>query len=276
MTTLTPVENRFTAWMENPNDPTINNKIHAADGAKEYGYRAALVGGVTVYGWCVPTLIESLGEDWLDRGWAEVHFRRPTYPGDEMTVRATPLDGTVELSVDNQSGDRCISGSIGVGDAPWLAMFQLSQRPVDPLPEVRPQLTLESAPIAKDILTRSFFVSEDEARQYANEKMRSTDARFNGSHPLVHPSFLALQMITHLNYCYDYGKPSIHASSHIQHLARIESGQEITLTGHFVDAYERRGHHYAVFDGNFLGGDGREFARIRHTNIFKVARREPA
>ncbi|MEO9256657.1 MAG: hypothetical protein ABI305_14060 [Tepidiformaceae bacterium] len=80
-----------------------------------------------------------------------------------------------------------------------------------------------------------------------------------------------------LAYSYDYGRPSIHASSHIQNFARIPAGQELALTGHFVAAYEQRGHHYAVFDGSVRSvADGREFARLRHTNIFQVAHRENA
>jgi hypothetical protein len=271
----TVVENRFTAWMDNPNDPTINNKIHAADGAKEYGYRAALVGGVTVYGWCVPTILEALGESWLDRGWVEVNFRRPTYPGDEMTISAAHNDDAWVLTAKNQAGEPCITGSAGLGDAPWLGMLELSQRLApDPEPNPRPQLTLENAPIGKDILTRRFAVSVDDAHAYARNKMRSHDPLWRGEQPFVHPSMFALQMITHLNYCYEYGRPSIHASSHIQHLARARAGQEFTLTGHFIDAYERRGHHYAVFDGDFIAEDGTEVARIRHTNIIKVAKRE--
>lgn len=275
--TASPVVNHFTAWMENPNDPTLQNKIHAADGAKQYGFQAALVGGVTVYGWMVPTILEAAGESWLDHGWTELHFRRPTYPGDQMTVTATPIAEGWELSADKQTGETCIRGSAGLGDAPWLGMLERSSHlEADPPLEQKEWLTLENAPIGQDIRTMPLLISKEEAREIAKKQLRDTNPLFNGDSPLIHPYSLARNMISLVAYSYDYGRPSIHASSHIQHLARVHAGEQLALTGRFINAYERNGHHYAVVDGVYLDGVGREVARIRHTNIFKVAKRESA
>jgi hypothetical protein len=62
-------------------------------------------------------------------------------------------------------------------------------------------------------------------------------------------------------------------STHIQHFGRVEAGQELRLTGHFVNAYEQKGHHYSVFDGTIIDAANKELARIRHTNIIKVAKK---
>lgn len=80
--------------------------------------------------------------------------------------------------------------------------------------------------------------------------MRTADPLFTGDTPVIHPFFLVRNMMTLLAYSYDYGRPSIHAGSHIQNFARIPAGEELALTGHFAAAYEQRGHHYAVFDGS--------------------------
>lgn len=271
----TPIENRFTAWMENPNDPTLPNQIHAADGARQYGFRAALVGGVTIYGWCIPTLLQAVGDTWLDNGWAEVHFRRPTYPGDEVTVRATPGEGDWELLAQNQAGESCVRGSFGLGEAPWLGMLERSQRlQADPIQEGREWLTLQNAPIGSDICTMPLQITLDDARDIVENRLRDTNPLFNGDRPLVHPFSIARNMISLLAYSYDYGKPSIHVSSHIQNLGRIQVGEQLVITGRLVDAYERNGHHYAVTDGAFINEAGREVARVRHTNIIQVAKRE--
>ena len=50
-------ERRITAFMEDPDAPRPENPIHSTSGGTEYGYRAALVGGVTVYGWTAPAII---------------------------------------------------------------------------------------------------------------------------------------------------------------------------------------------------------------------------
>ncbi len=271
------VENKFIAWMENPNDPTLRNAIHAADGARQYGFQAALVGGVTVYGWCVPTLMEAAGEAWLDEGWAEVYFRRPTYPNDEMTIHAERNDDNWTFNAQKQTGETCIRGEFGLGKAPWLdTLTRSSHLEADPEPEKKEWLTLENAPVGKDILTLPVNISVEEAHEIARDKLRTTDPLFTGDQPLIHPMTIARQMMTLLNYSYDYGRPSIHVSTHVQHLGRVPAGQELRLTGHFVNAYEQKGHHYSVFDGTLIDKDDKELARIRHTNIIKVAKRENA
>jgi hypothetical protein len=268
------VENKFTAWMENPNDPTLRNAIHAADGARQYGFQAALVGGVTVYGWCVPTLLEAAGESWLDEGWAEVHFRRPTYPGDEMTIRAEASDDAWSFTAQKQDGETCIRGQFGRGLAPWLdTLTRSAHLEADPDLAEREWLTLENAPVGKDLRTLPINISADEARETAKDKLRETNPLFLGERPLIHPGTIARQMMTLLSYSFDYGRPSIHVSTHIQHFGRVEAGQELRLTGHFVNAYEQKGHHYSVFDGTLIDAANKELARIRHTNIIKVAKK---
>ena len=91
MTTGT-VEGEFIATMDDPDDPEMfeRNRIHTNAGAQEYGFQGAFVGGVTLYAWCVPTVIEALGEEWLDHGWVNIRFRRPTYPGARIRVRVRP------------------------------------------------------------------------------------------------------------------------------------------------------------------------------------------
>ena len=75
-----------------------------------------------------------------------------------------------------------------------------------------------------------------------------------------------------MHHSFDYA-PAIHAKSHIQHLARAEAGQALTVSTRCIDAYERKGHHYIVADGLISAEDGSHVARVRHTTIFNVAKR---
>src|SRR5690606_18915927 len=52
---------QFTAIMKDQNDPEMmkRNKIHTADGGSAYGFQGALIGGVTIYGWCIPAILEA-------------------------------------------------------------------------------------------------------------------------------------------------------------------------------------------------------------------------
>ena len=76
-------ELRIKAFMEDPDAPHSDNPIHSTEGGLAYGYRAALIGGVDVYGWGTRLIRQVIGDEWLENGWVEVNFRRPTYPGEK-------------------------------------------------------------------------------------------------------------------------------------------------------------------------------------------------
>ena len=264
----------ITAFLDGPDSPDISNPIHSTAVATEYGFKAALVGGVTVYGWCTPPIIESLGERWLDDGWADVSFRRPVYPGDVMTVTISPTsaDGA-GLLMTNDRGERCLVGEVGVGTGPWSSAFMRSAWTVaEPRPVAVPYLTLDDAPVGQDLRPMPVPFSREQAIAYATDLQRDTHGRWGGERPRLHPGWLAARMTPMIHHSYDYA-PAIHTHSRVQHLAPGYAGQTVTVTGHFVRAYEEKGHHYAVVDGSILVEDGTEIARIRHTTIFRPAKR---
>lgn len=270
-------ENVITAFLDGPDNPNIPNAIHSTEGAKDYGYQAALVGGVTVWGWATPTILEALGERWLQDGWAKIRFRRPTYPGDELTVRVEQNDqGSWDFRMTKPDGENALAGEVGLGKAEWFEELAQSECTVaEERPAQLPQMTLELAESAGDIRPMATEISVEEALEYALEKQRMQLPLFVSDHPRVHPGWVAGRPIRLLHHTFDYG-PAIHAGSHIQHLAPFEAGQMITQTARIVDAYERKGHHYAVVDCTLLGEDGTELVRLRHTTIFQVAKRENA
>ncbi len=265
------VQHQITAFMENP-DEIKPNPIHSTSVAQDYGFRGALIGGATAYGWAVRTIVEALGMDWLDHGWAELKFIRPMYPGDELVVTVTDNG---ELSV-THDGAMCLKGIVGLADAPWKAEFSV---PAQTTPQAQvsslPQLTLENAPVGCDLAARPVPWSVAEAEQFAHEKQQETLPCFYGPDARVHPAWIAAQPIHWLHHSYDYG-PSIHAGSRIQHCVKANAGQSFTVAGCCIDAYERKGHHYIVNDTVLLGETGALLSQVRHTSVFRVAKRNEA
>ncbi len=96
----TVIENSVVAYLDNDDSPDISNPIHSTEVAKSYGFTGPLVGGVTVWGWATDTILEALGEDWLQEGWAEYSFRQPVYPGDTLLIRAA-----LDAGADSESRD---------------------------------------------------------------------------------------------------------------------------------------------------------------------------
>ncbi|MCZ6871605.1 MAG: MaoC/PaaZ C-terminal domain-containing protein [Gammaproteobacteria bacterium] len=262
-------QQRMTAFMDNPDAPRPGNPIHSTGGAKAYGYEGALVGGASVYGWAVRTIVEALGEVWLDEGWAEVQFRRPVYPGDELDISVAD-DGVFNIAKGDQV---CIRGEVGLGEANWLVDLAMPTRlKPDPRADELPALTMENAPVDRDLKARAVPTPVDEIVAFAREKEGETLEYFLSQRPRLHPGWIASQLTHLLHHSYDYG-PAIHAASHMQHLRPAYAGQTLTVAGHCVEVYERKGHHYIVNDGAILGEEGEILVRIRHTAIFRVAKR---
>ncbi|MCX7619008.1 MaoC family dehydratase [Tepidiforma sp.] len=126
---------RLTAFLDGEDRPDIPNPIHSTSVARAHGFAGPLVGGVTVYGWLVPSILDLLGEGWLSSGWADVRFRRPVYPGDGLeAVAEGPPGGPVALRMAKADGAAAIEGEAGLGGAPWLAELAL---PADRQPSRR-------------------------------------------------------------------------------------------------------------------------------------------
>jgi acyl dehydratase len=262
-------EHAITAFMEDPDAPRPSNPIHSTGGAKAYGYQGALVGGATVYGWGVRTIVEALGEGWLDEGWAELQFRRPVYPGDELAVNVAE-DGAFQIV---KGSDVCIRGAVGLGRAEWLGTLAM---PTNLTPEARvenrPALTMENAPVGRDLRARSVATPVEEMIAFARDKEGEGLQCFLSQRPRLHPGWTASQLTHLLHHSYEYGL-AIHTASHIQHLAPAYAGQTLTVAGRCVETHERKGHHYIVNDGAILGENGHVLVRLRHTAIFRIAKR---
>lgn len=261
----------ITAFLDGEDRPDIPNPIHSTGVARQYGFAGPLVGGVTVYGWLVPPILDLLGDAWLESGWADVRFRRPVYPGDDLEAAAEEIaPGILAIRMLKADGAAAIEGEAGLGDAPWLDELAWPERrePVPPRADL-PELTLAAAPRGRDLDPMAVELSVEEARGWALEKQRDAHDRWVGDAPLAHPSWLAARMTPLLKHSFSYG-PSIHTRSQVQHLAPARAGQSFVVAGRFVDARDERGHHVAVIDGAIFASDGRPVARLRHTTIFRI------
>ena len=262
-----PKRRHLHAFMKNP-DAEKSNAIHSTSGARDYGFQGALVGGATAYGWAASFFVETLGNQWLDFGWAQVRFRQPVYPNDDLVVILGD-DGSFDVRRDIDEVS-CFFGRVGRGEAPWLGDVGIpNRRPPEPMPNCIPDLTLRDAPVGQELRTREVHLSVADAEAYARDKQQESLDCFFGSDASIHPAWIAEQPIHWLHHSYNYG-PSIHTESRIQHLRRGQVGQTYCVAGICRDAYERKGHHYIVNDTEIRDAADRAVARVQHTAIFRV------
>jgi acyl dehydratase len=269
------IEQTIEAYLSNADSADISNPIHSTEVAAKYGFRGALVGGVTVWGWATPVILEALGEGWLDHGWCEFGFRQPTYPGDRLTVvaeRGTEEDPEAwSVTMVNQDGVDCVRGTVGLGDALWASEFVTPQRMTgERLVEPLPPLVLESAAVGEDWASKTVNATAELAREFSREKQHEESELFTGEAPRMHPAWTAGWAESLLRH--NFAVPSsMHTRSRVQQLAPVRAGQQVTGGARLLEAYERRTHHFANLDVLLRGEDGADLARLRHWTVFRIA-----
>lgn len=75
--------------------PDSENRIHSDEVARQYGFLAALVPGVTVYGYMV-------SQEFLERGTVHVRLLKPVFDGDHLRIRTDADTVTAE-----RDGEAC-------------------------------------------------------------------------------------------------------------------------------------------------------------------------
>lgn len=263
------MSHQFTAFMHNPDAPRPDNPIHSTDGGKAYGFEGALVGGIHVYGWTSDAFVSIHGASWLAEGWVDIRFRRPVYHGELMEV---VTDGADFETRKRENAEVCLVGQSGMGPAPWFGdltptPFERGDEPDDG-PGIN--LTMDNAPVGQTLPAVALALTPQEGEAFLPYPDAPVPARYAAETGLLHPSWIAGQMIGLLRKTYRYG-PAIHTRSQIQHLAQGRCGSAFAMTGHCVEVFERKGHHYIVNDGSLWdAGTATELARLRHTVIFEV------
>ncbi len=281
------VERTITAFLDGDDSLEINNIIHSTAGAARFGYSGPLVGGTTIYSWSVAALVKALGDAWLDEGWVEFQLRKPVYPGEVITTRATPSPSApqgemsrrdrggspaVEFTMTKDNGDVAVRGAAGLGIADFCSeITSAANRTPQPEPTERPFITRAVAPLGGDLPAMAIDLSHVDAETYADEKASDSDPRWRGAEGRVHPGWIAQRANALLAHTWRY--TAIHASSQIQHLAPVHPDQRLLVSGRLASGYERKGHEYAVIDLTITSEDGRALVRMRQPTIYQVAAR---
>ena len=271
----TMIENTFIAYLDDEDSPDISNPIHSTEVASSYGFSGPLVGGVTVWGWCTDTILEALGEDWLDQGWSEYSFRQPTFPGDVLTIKAEKMAGSNnsewEITMSNQSNVVCVSGKVGLGNAPWAREF-IRPITIDVVEEVEDKelMILEKVEVNKDWNAKTLTFSDEVNEEFLSVKQHTENPLFIGESAIAHPSWIAgwaEQLLRH-NFIIP---TSMHTRSRVQHVRKISLGTPVVAGARLLDVYERKSHHFANFDVLIQDQCGVDLALLRHWTIFRIA-----
>ena len=270
------IENSIIAYLGHEDSPDISNPIHSTEVAQAYGFKGPLVGGVTVWGWATDTILEALGEEWMNSGWAEYSFRQPTFPGDKLSIKATHNNATNNWAIEmvNESNTVCVVGEVGIGNSPWLEDF-VKPSNMEPKTEIKtkPILSLGETPKHQDWNAMQVTFDNELASEFTTIKQITTNPIFTGETKIAHPSWIAGWAEQLMRHNFDI-PTSMHTKSRIQHKQSIPINTTVIGGAHIIDIYERKAHHIVNFDVLLQNSNGAEIAQLRHWTIFKIATEE--
>jgi hypothetical protein len=253
--------------------PESENRIHSDEVAQEYGFRGALVPGVTVSAYLIHPAVVAWGEAWPERGRARVVVHSPVYDRETFRVEvsdASPSAYAAELF--DPTGARCATAQVDLPDP----------GAVPPPPKIRHDA----------ILGRDF--DRPEASREVMERLRSdglsaTRARWNGTAEIttylrdadrMPPSFSKLGFA---NPAFVLGltnwalaanvrmSPWLHLQTDSQNYRPIAANTELVVESAIADLFEKKGHEFIDVDMSiFDREDEAPVASVRLRAIYKL------
>jgi len=246
------------------------NKIHDDEVARRFGFAGGLVPGVEVYAYMAHLPVARWGADWLERGVAECRFAKPLYDGKLAIVTATENDRALAITVEDEAGERCATGTAALPDAAPDAPTLPRVSPI-PAPDDRPRADEHTLAMGRRLSSQPMHITADRLQQYLADihETESLYAREN----LIHPAFmLRLSNLT----LKDNVKLGvwIHTGSIIHHCGLAHGGEWLAGHAEVAANYERKGHHFVELEVSIVAAECRVVAQVRHTAIYRLRQSE--
>jgi acyl dehydratase len=249
------------------------NKIHDDATARSYGFRGALVPGVTVYAYLTEPVVAAFGSGWLQRGTAAVRFHKPVLDGEEMHVtgRVTERDkGGAAVTVTGATAAEpeaaTLSATLPAGSPTPVNLALYRQHP---LPEPRPDATREHLLGFDGLGTPVNRYDEATAAEWL-ERVTDPLPIYRGRDGWVHPAFFLDQANKALRQNVRLG-PWIHVGSVVRHLGGARVGETLATRGRVRSVFEKKGREFVELDLVIVAGDRpRPVAHILHTAIYRL------
>jgi acyl dehydratase len=251
------------------------NKIHDDATARRYGFRGALVPGVTIYAYLTEPLVAALGPAWLERGTAAVRLLKPVLDGEELsaTGAVTARDGggvaaAVTGSTTAEPEAATLEATLPAGSPTPVNVALYRQLP---LPDPRPEVTREHL-LGLDALGTPVNRYDEATATEWLERVSDPLPLYRGPRAWVHPAWFLDQANRALRQNVRLG-PWIHAGSVVRHLGGARVGETLATRGRVRSVFEKKGRQFVELDLVIVAGDRpRPVAHILHTAVYQLDR----
>lgn len=221
------------------------NRIHADDVARQFGFRGGLVPGVVLWAHLTSPVVACAGPAFLDRGWMRARFSTPVYDGDEIVCTADPSQPTeavgpgtevfMQLSV-VRGEDECATGVAALTNAPARPLL-----PIRDLPAERPAASEDTLGEGLVLGSLSNTFRADKAAAFL-DTIAEPLALYRAE-GIAHPGWLVWFANTVLVQNVVLG-PWIHVESEAFHHGVVSHGDTVVTRARVTRNYERKGHQF--------------------------------
>lgn len=249
------------------------NRIHADEVARRYGFEGGLVAGITTYAYLTHPVVERWGDEWLARGTFRVRLLHPVYDGETLEVVAGPVDGpdpAMEVEARNAAGRVCAVATATLPDEapdpPDPATWREAPLPAS---TERPRVSVETMQSlgALGSVARTF--RAERAPEFLDAIAEHLALYRNGGP--AHPGWIVYDANQVLARNVALG-PWIHTATEAAHFSIVHDGEVVVTSGRVAEVYERKGHQMVELDLLVVAAGARPVCHLRHRAIFEIAR----
>jgi hypothetical protein len=243
------------------------NRMHSDDVALAYGFKGALVPGVTVFSHMTQPLVARVGADWLARGSAEVTFAKPAYEGELLNVRAAQTAGehAYTLTCANEQGVELARMSAQLHGAVSAVDARAGLAPA--AARDKELVTWELMEVGQPFPALAWRPTQADNLEWCADVRDALPVYREGAAPALHPGFVLRQ--ANLVLRNRFTLPAwIHTASRIAFHAVARAGETFEVRAIPEEKWQRKGHEFVRLYVCILR-DGRVVAEILHTAIFR-------
>jgi len=251
------------------------NRMHKDDLPKKLGFRGAFVLGVSTFGNMTRSLVNNLGEGWLNNTIIEAKFIKPICDGDVLRIETlqTNVGGngdTYEVTAYNESANNEISARI-VTSVP--AVFP----EIDPTANLQPnewigpvtqKRTFENIVIGEAYRSLKLLLTSQDNLYWKSVLGDDLTIYTDGEFPPIHPA--QVLRLVQLGYNNQFiGDNAVHSSSKAVIRKILRVGDSVNILTVPLEKWDKKENHWLTIYCA-VSRNGEVCAEIYHTQIIKL------
>jgi len=242
------------------------NRMHSDDVAAAYGFKGALVPGVTVFSHMTQPLVAKHGAAWLARGIADVTFVKPAYDGDMLSVQGSRgADGGYALTCRNEGSVELARMTARLRESPPAIDERAALAPAPP--REKQLVSWELIEVGVPFPALAWNPTRADNLDWCADVRDELPIYREGATPLLHPGFILRQ--ANLVLRNRFTLPAwIHTGSLIRFNTAVHVGEALEVRAIPEEKWRKSGHEFVRLYVCLLRGT-QVVIEILHTAIFQ-------